>query len=85
VTSAQRIAQALDGRRMTAIDPRLALLARASALFLLVEAGEIEIGEAIAKLRVALFEVEPCPCDTGLARQWEKMRKPQRRQYKRVA
>jgi hypothetical protein len=62
---------------MTRPDPRLAVLARCSARLYLAEAGEMELGEAIA----GLLEGDRCPlCGCHLlAAQWERTHPPLRR------
>jgi hypothetical protein len=54
------------------VDPRLAFLARAHARFILVEAGEMSLDEALDGL------VEPiCECQRWpLAAQWERTHPP---------
>jgi hypothetical protein len=56
----------------TSVDPRLAFLARTHARFILVEAGEISLDEALDGL------VEPiCDCQRWpLAAQWERTHPP---------
>ena len=56
----------------TSIDPRLAFLARAHARFILVEAGQMSLEEALVGL------VEPiCECQRWpLASQWERTHPP---------
>jgi hypothetical protein len=62
---------------MTRLDPRLVFLARAGARHCLVEAGQMELGEAIA----GLLEGDRCPlCGCHLlAEQWERTHPPRRR------
>jgi hypothetical protein len=50
------------------IDPRLAFLARAAALFELVEAGEMDIDEAFDSLVACL----QCSCSRELVQKWER-------------
>jgi hypothetical protein len=62
---------------MSRLDPRLALLAACAARHTLVEAGEMELGEAIG----GLLEGNRCPlCGCHLlAEQWERTHPPLRR------
>jgi hypothetical protein len=59
---------------MTRLDPRLVFLARCGARHCLVEAGEMELGEAIG----GLLEGDRCPlCGCHLlAEQWERTHPP---------
>jgi hypothetical protein len=69
---------------MTCLDPRLVFLARAGARHMLVEAGAMTLGEAIAGL---IDDLERCPlCGLRryyLAEKWERTHPPHRRRWGR--
>ena len=58
---------------VAAIHPGLLFLQRASARLILVEAGELEVDEAVAGL-VPAFEalVGPCACSREIVDYWER-------------
>jgi hypothetical protein len=56
------------------VDPRLAFLARASARLVLVEHGEMDIGEAFD----GLIESLTCSCALEMAERWERDSLPQK-------
>jgi hypothetical protein len=56
------------------VDPRLAFLARASARWLLVEAGEMDLGIAFAELVPVFREITaPCTCDSEMLSRWQQL------------
>ena len=63
------------------VDPRLVFLERAAARLLLVEAGEIELDEAIDGLVDAFDEMtgRQCTCARETLGHWEIMFPPQRK------
>jgi hypothetical protein len=65
----------------TEIDPGLVFLQRAAARLMLVETGEIEIGEAIVGLIEPfeeLFDARLCDCVMDIVKDWER-RYPRRK------
>jgi hypothetical protein len=77
----------LQDLSMTPLDWRLAFLARAGARLRLVEAGEIDIDDAITELiesvdrrwlleRIVRKRPLPCACECNLIGRWERMRPP---------
>jgi hypothetical protein len=54
------------------IDPRLALLARASAWLLLIEHEAASLDEAILALAPAFEAIMPCACDRETLERWER-------------
>jgi hypothetical protein len=67
---------------MTSIDARLAILARAGAQHILVEAGEVPLDAAFGEIADAIRMIEPCTCEREI---YERLlrsgpaRRPQRR------
>jgi hypothetical protein len=57
---------------MSRVDPRLAFLARASARFVLVESGEMDLDEAFDALIESVCDCARWP----LAEQWERTHPP---------
>jgi hypothetical protein len=56
------------------VDPRLAFLARASARWLLVETGEMDLPTAFGELVPAFRELTgPCTCDRELLSRWQQL------------
>jgi len=74
---------------MNMVDPRLAFLARASARWLLVEAGEMDLGIAFAELVPVFREITaPCTCDSEMLSHWQQLdrgRSPRWRQTTAVS
>jgi hypothetical protein len=64
---------------MTAADRRLVLLHRAHARLLLVEAGEIDIDDAITDLADAFHWLVPCACVREIMDRWERDYPPRKR------
>jgi hypothetical protein len=69
------VGPAARARIMTRVDPRLAVLARASARLILAEAGEIDLDEAFDGLVESICDCRRWP----LAVQWEHTHPPRRR------
>jgi len=71
------------------VDPRLAFLARASARWFLVEAGEMDLVIAFAELVPAFRAITaPCTCDGEMLSRWQQLdraRSRHRRQQQRAA
>jgi len=63
----------------TLVDPRLAFLARASARLILVESGEMDLGEAFDELVESVCDCTRWP----LAEQWERTHPPRQRRRRR--
>jgi len=63
----------------TLVDPRLAFLARASARLILVESGEMDLGEAFDELVESVCDCTRWP----LAEQWECTHPPRQRRRRR--
>jgi len=61
------------------VDPRLVFLARASARLVLVESGEIDLGEAFDELIESVCDCARWP----LAEQWERTHPPRQRRRRR--
>jgi hypothetical protein len=72
---------------MTPIDRRLAFLARAWARFTLVEAGEMELDQAITELfesvdrrwllqHIVGRRALPCACECHVLGRWERIQPP---------
>jgi hypothetical protein len=62
-----------------AVDPRLVFLQRAAARLLLVEAGEIDIDDAITDLADAFHWLVPCTCVREVLDRWERQYPPRKR------
>ena len=63
------------------VDPRLVLLARASAWLALVEHEAATLDEAIEALTPAFYGItsSPCACDREMLERWERVRPHRRR------
>jgi hypothetical protein len=65
-------------------DPRLALLLRASAMVDLVEAGLLDIDDAVDGLVHAVHMIAPCPCERATLAAWERRDLETRRRCRRA-
>ena len=54
------------------VDPRLSLLLRASALFDLVQAGLLDLDEALDAVAGACHAIRPCHCVAAMLQAWER-------------
>jgi hypothetical protein len=59
-------------------DPRLVFLHRAHARLLLVEAGELDIDDAVADLADAFHRLVPCACVREIVDRWEREYPPRK-------
>ena len=56
------------------IDPRLVFLERASARLALIEAGTINVDDAVAGLMTAIFEIADCRCYREILEKFDRYR-----------
>jgi hypothetical protein len=61
------------------VDARLSFLQRAHARLILVEAGEMDLDEAIDGLVDAFHQIRPCACTREIMERWERDYPPSKR------